>query len=61
MMTGHVMELDTVSVEVVEDRQADLVTLSVVRLGPTRSGIENSFDMISLIIDEVLTLQCLTN
>ena len=60
MMTGHVMELDSVSVEVVEDRQADLVTLSVVRLGPTRSGIENSFD-ICISMNEVLTLQCLTN
>ena len=45
MMTGHVMELDTISVEVVEDCQADLVTLSVVRLGPTRSGIKSAFDI----------------
>ena len=39
MMTGHVMELDTVSVEVVEDGQTDLVTLPVIRLGPARAGI----------------------
>ena len=45
MMTGHVMEHDTVSVEVVENRQADLVTLSVVRLGPTKSGMTCSFDI----------------
>ena len=39
MVTGHVMELDTVSVEVVEDGQTDLVTLPVIRLGPARAGI----------------------
>ena len=39
MVTGHVVELDTVSVEVVEDGQTDLVTLPVIRLGPARAGI----------------------
>ena len=39
MVTGHVMKLDAVSVKVVEDSQADLVALSVVWLGPTRSEI----------------------
>ena len=48
MMTGHVMEHDTVPVEVVENRQADLVTLSVVWLGPTKSGMTCSFDVYPL-------------
>ena len=39
MVTGHVVELDTVSVEVVEDSQTDLITLPVIRLGPARAGI----------------------
>ena len=46
MVTGHVMKLDAVSVKVVEDSQADLVTLSVVWLGPTRSEyVQTEFDI----------------
>merc|ERR1712038_519402 len=37
-MTGHVVESDTVSVEIIENRQADLVTLSVVWLGELQSS-----------------------
>ena len=39
MVTGNVVELDAVSVEVVEDGQADLVTLPVIRLGPASTEI----------------------
>ena len=37
-MASDVMELDAVVVEVVEDAQAELVTLAVVGLGNSASG-----------------------
>jgi len=40
MMAGDVVELDAVLVEVVEDAQAPLVSLPVVRLGTSRSEIK---------------------
>ena len=38
MVAGHVVPLDAVGVEVVQDGQADLVAVSVVRLGPRGFG-----------------------
>ena len=38
VMTGHVVPLDAVGVEVVEDGQADLVPVAVVGLGARRLG-----------------------
>ena len=39
VMAGHVVPLDAVGVEVVEDGQAELITLAVVRLGTAKAGI----------------------
>jgi len=38
VMARYIMELDSVIVEVVEDSNTELITLSVVRLGPGWSG-----------------------
>jgi len=38
VMARYIMELDSVIVEVVEDSKTELITLSVVRLGPGGSG-----------------------
>ncbi len=38
MVAGNVVEPDAVVVEVVEDGQAELVTLAVVRLGTAKAG-----------------------
>jgi len=38
VVAGDVVEPDTVVVEVVEDGQAELITLAVVRLGTAKAG-----------------------
>jgi len=38
VMARYIMELDSVIVEVVEDSKTELITLSVVRLGPGTSA-----------------------
>ena len=43
-MTGHVVEPDAVSVEIIENSQADLVTLSVVWLGELHSETSSQSD-----------------
>ena len=40
MVAGNVVEPDAVVVEVVEDGQAELVALAVVRLGTAKTGKE---------------------
>ena len=44
VMTGHVVEPDAVSVEIIENSQADLVTLSVVWLGELHSETSSQSD-----------------
>ena len=46
MVTGYIMEFDTIIVEVVEHSQTGLIPLSVVRLGSSSS--ETSCDVVNL-------------
>ena len=45
MVTGHIMELHSIIVEVIQHSQTGLITLSVVRLGSSSSEISCDVQM----------------
>ena len=49
VVTGDVMESDSIGVKVVEDCEAELITLSVVRLGSFGPNIRSIFSNLMLI------------
>jgi len=46
VVTGYVMESDSISVKVIEDGETELVTLSVVRLRPLGSSSVGPVDTV---------------
>jgi len=46
VVTGHVMESDSISVKVIEDGETELVALSIVRLRPLGSASVRPVDTV---------------